>query len=202
MRGPVTIRGAGAFIWMVRLRGLATDAQLLAATDSDPEAFARFYRRHEQVVIGYLMRRLRDPEAAADLTAEVFAAALDAASRYRPTGETAVPWLLTIAHNTLISSLRRGQVEDVARRRVGMLEVIELRSESMRQVEQTIAGDAWVSDLLARLPEDQREAVRARVLDERSYEDIAAELQTSSLVVRKRVSRGLARLRSDLEERS
>jgi RNA polymerase sigma factor (sigma-70 family) len=187
---------------MVRLRVSTTDAQLLAAADCDPEAFARFYRRHEKVVIGYLMRRVRDPEAAADLTAEVFASALHAAARYRPTGETAVPWLLAIAHNTLVSSLRRGQVEDVARRRVGMLEVIELRPESMRRVEQTVAGDAWVADLLAGLPEDQREAVRARVVDERSYEDIAAELQTSSLVVRKRVSRGLARLRSDLEERS
>ena len=186
----------------MRLRTSTTDAQLLAATDSDPEAFARFYRRHEKVVIGYLMRRVRDPEVAADLTAEVFAAALDAAARYRPRGETAVPWLLAIAHNTLVSSVRRGQVEDVARRRVGMNEVIELRLDSMRQVEQTVAGDAWVSDLLARLPEDQREAIRARVVDERSYDEIAVELETSSLVVRKRVSRGLARLRSDLEERS
>jgi RNA polymerase sigma-70 factor (ECF subfamily) len=187
---------------MVRLRGLATDAQLLASVDSDPDAFARFYERHETLVIGYLMRRVRDPEAAADLTAEVFAAALEAASRYRPAGATAVPWLLAIAHNTLVSSLRRGRVEDAARRRVGMLEVIELRPESMRRVDQLVEGDTWVADLLTRLPEDQRQAVRARVLDERSYEEIAAELETSSLVVRKRVSRGLARLRTELERRS
>jgi DNA-directed RNA polymerase specialized sigma24 family protein len=66
---------------MVRLRRLASDAQLLASTDSDPEAFARFYERHEVLVVGYLMRRVRDPETAADLTAEVFAAALESASR-------------------------------------------------------------------------------------------------------------------------
>jgi RNA polymerase sigma-70 factor (ECF subfamily) len=82
-----------------------------------------------------------------------------------------------------------------------MLEVIELRTESLRRVEHAVAGDAWVSELLARLPEDQRDAVRARVLDERSYDAIATELQTSSLVVRKRVSRGLARLRTELERR-
>jgi DNA-directed RNA polymerase specialized sigma24 family protein len=66
---------------MVRLRGLVTDAQLLASVDSDPDAFVRFYERHETLVIGYLMRRVGDPEAAADLTAEVFAAALEAALR-------------------------------------------------------------------------------------------------------------------------
>jgi RNA polymerase sigma-70 factor (ECF subfamily) len=93
-------------------------------------------------------------------------------------------------------------VEDAARRRVGMLEVIELRPESMRRLDHLVEGDAWVADLLARLPEDQRQAVRARVLEERSYEEIASELETSSLVVRKRVSRGLARLRTELESRS
>ena len=94
---------------MVRLRGLATDAQLLESADSDPDAFARLYERYETLVIGYLMRRVGDPETAADLTAEVFAAALEAASRYRPAGATAAPWLLAIAHNTLVSSLGGGR---------------------------------------------------------------------------------------------
>jgi RNA polymerase sigma factor (sigma-70 family) len=186
---------------MVRLRRFSSDAQLLASTDSDPEAFARFYERHEVLVVAYLMRRVRDPETAADLTAEVFAAALESASRYRPVGDTAVPWLLAIAHNTLVSSLRHGRVEEAARHRVGMLEVVTLGAESVRRIEQTVAGDAWVHDLLARLPEEQRAAVRARILDERSYEEIAAELEISSLVARKRVSRGLARLRNELERR-
>jgi RNA polymerase sigma factor (sigma-70 family) len=183
------------------LRRSVTDGQLLALTDRDPEAFARFYERHETVVVGYLMRRVRNPETAADLTAEVFAAAFEAAPRYRPTETTAVPWLLTIAYNTLVSSLRRGRVEEAARRRVGMVAEIELRPESLRRVELTVVGDDWVMDLLERLPLEQRAAVRARVLEERSYEEIAVELETSSLVVRKRVSRGLARLRTELERR-
>jgi RNA polymerase sigma-70 factor (ECF subfamily) len=65
-----------------------------------------------------------------------------------------------------------------------------------------VIGDAWVSDLLRWLPADQREAVRARVLEDKSYDEIAAALETSSLVVRKRVSRGLAQLRREVKERS
>ena len=53
--------------------------------------------------------------------------------------------------------------------------------------------------MLERLDADQREAIRARVLEERDYEDIARELRTSELVVRKRVSRGLAKLRNEME---
>lgn len=49
-------------------------------------------------------------------------------------------------------------------------------------------------------PEEQRDAVRARVLDELPYEEIAAGLQTSSLAIRKRVSRGLITLRTELEQ--
>jgi RNA polymerase sigma factor (sigma-70 family) len=186
---------------MVRLRRPATDAQLLGSTTVDPDAFVRFYERYEALVVGFLMRRVRDPEVAADLTAEVFAAALEAAARYRPVGDSAAPWLLAIANNTWISSLRRGRVEERARRQVGMLQAVELRPDSVRRVEQTVEDDDWVTDVLGRLPDDQREAVQARILEDRSYEDIATELQTSSLVIRKRVSRGLSRLRKDLETR-
>lgn len=201
--GSVTNQGLGAFLYdRVFSRRPATDAGLLAAARKDPAAFGQFYDRYERAVAGYFMARTRDPELAADLTAEVFAAALAAASGYEEQGKTAVPWLFTIASNTLVSSIRRGRVEEAARRQVGMLDAIELRASSLERVEQSVTGDAWVSELLSRLPEDQRAAVRARVLEDRPYEEIASQLETSSLVIRKRVSRGLARLREELEEKA
>jgi RNA polymerase sigma-70 factor (ECF subfamily) len=51
------------------------------------------------------------------------------------------------------------------------------------------------------LPDDQRAAILARVVDERDYEEIAADVATSPSVIRKRVSRGLATMRSQLDER-
>jgi RNA polymerase sigma factor (sigma-70 family) len=180
----------------------ADDAGLLASAGKDPAAFGQFYDRYEWAVVGYFMRRTRDPELAADLTAEVFAAALAAAGSYQKLGKTAAPWLFTIAHNTLVGSIRRGRVEEAARRQVGMLDAIALRERSLERMEQLVAGDSWVAELLSRLPEDERAAVRARVLEDRSYEEIASRLETSSLVIRKRVSRGLARLREGLEERA
>jgi RNA polymerase sigma-70 factor (ECF subfamily) len=180
----------------------ASDAALLADARTSRRAFAAFYGRYERAIVGYFMRRTRDPELAADLTAEVFAAAFAAADRYRPDASSAAPWLFAIAQNTLVSSIRRGRVEEAARREIGVRAAVTLSAGSIDRLEQVAVGDAWVSDLLRRLPTDQREAVRARVLDDRSYDEIAAELETSSLVVRKRVSRGLAQLRREVNEGS
>ena len=86
---------------------------------SDADAFAVFYDRYEAAIVGYLARRVRDPELVADLTAEMFAAALRAAPRYRASESTAAGWLFTIAHNTLAKSVRSRRVQDSARTQSG-----------------------------------------------------------------------------------
>jgi RNA polymerase sigma factor (sigma-70 family) len=178
----------------------SSDSDLLAGTHREPEAFGLFYRRYERLVFLYLMRRTGDPEVAADLAAEIFAAALRNAGRYRPEAPTAAGWLLTIARHTLTSSRRRGRVEAHARRRLGIREAILLNDEDIERIEALCGLDGQSLAFLEELPTDQREAVRAHVLDERSYRDIAGELQTSELVIRKRVSRGLSTIRRQLEE--
>ncbi len=150
--------------------------------------------------MAYLIRRTGDPEVAADLTAEVFAAALVAAPRYRQQSPTATPWLFAIAQNKLTESLRRGRVEARARRRLGIRDPVCFDDEQLDRVVALASVEMPASELLASLPAEQREAVRLRIVEELSYPQIAARLQTSPLVVRKRVSRGLARLRKTIEE--
>jgi RNA polymerase sigma-70 factor (ECF subfamily) len=64
----------------------------------------------------------------------------------------------------------------------------------VRELER-LAGEVSVVELLEELPEDQRHALRARLVDELPYEEIAGAAGVSEPVVRKRVSRGLAGLR-------
>ena len=182
-------------IWT--LRNLP-DGELLARSATDPNAFAVFYRRHEGLVLRFLMSRCRDPELAADLTAEAFAAAFEAADTFDTDlagGSSALPWLFTIARNLLRMSVRRGVVADDARRRLGC-ERIPLEDSELKRVEE-LSGDG-IDGLLAVLSPELREAIVARVLDERDYEEIAGDLGSSQMVVRKRVSRGLSRLRDVL----
>ena len=173
------------------------DALLLAAAD-DPEAFARFYRRHVGGVVAYFRRRTGDAESAADLTAETFAAALAGRRRYTPERGPAVAWLYGIARRQLVTLQRRGQVERRARQKLGMAR-IELTDEMLERVEALAdAASANVEVALAGLPVDQRTAVRARVLDDYGYDEIAAAHGVSEPTARQRVSRGLASLRARL----
>lgn len=173
----------------------ASDEDLLALTPARPDAFGEFYARNETAVLAFLHGRTRDPELAADLAAETFAAALVSVRRYRPGEAPAVAWLFGIARNILLRSLKRRRVEDRARRRLAM-PPLPISDELIERIER-IGGDERVEQLLARLSPAQAEAVRARVIQEVPYERIAARMRCSESVVRQRVSRGLAVLREE-----
>jgi len=181
--------------------GQMDDAQLLLATaQGDADAFARFYRRHLPVVVGFCLRATGDREFAADLTGEVFAVALASCGRYVARHDSAAPWLIGIAQNKLRESRRRGRVSDVVRRRLQMQPLV-LDDEGLGRVDELAwQGESAVMAALERLPAAERDAVRARVIDERDYREIAASLRCSESVVRQRVSRGLARVRARLTE--
>lgn len=173
-----------------------SDDELLTAGGAD--GFALFYRRHVDSILRYHARSTRNAEVAADLTAETFAAALEAKRRFKPGGAPAHSWLFAIAMRKLVDYQRRGYAEDRARRRLGM-ERIEPTDADLRRIE-SLAGDVHIASLLDELPGDQRHAVKARVMDERDYVEIADELDISPAGVRQRVSRGLALLRGRLRE--
>jgi RNA polymerase sigma-70 factor (ECF subfamily) len=178
----------------------STDGELLERTRAgDREAFGVLYERRHELVLAFLLRRTRDPEVAIDLMAETFAAALVAlADRPPAIAGSAAPWLLTIARNSLIDSYRRGRVESAARRRLA-LEPMRISDSDIEQVLHLAAETDLLLRLTEELPADQFEALRARVLDERGYDEIAQELACSPAVVRKRVSRAIATLRAAKE---
>jgi RNA polymerase sigma factor (sigma-70 family) len=184
-------------------RDRRTDQELLAlALTTEPEAFTVFYERHVDVVLAFLRRRTSSPEVAADLMAETFAAALLALHADTEPEELEVPvaWLLGIARNKLFESYRRGKVEAAAREKLG-LEPLVLDDSDLALVDELSESDL-VSQLADLLPPDQLQALRARVIDEREYDEIARDLACSEAVVRKRVSRALRTLRARVNSNS
>lgn len=173
-----------------------SDAELLGGSDAGD--FGDFYDRHLGVVSAFVGSRIGRPEVVFDLVAETFARALEHREQYDTTKGPAVAWLLGIARNLMIDSVRRGQVEASSRLRLGMAR-LELDDEQLAIVAER-AG-LGLRAALASLDANQREAVIRRVVLDESYAAIAADLRCSEQVVRKRVSRGLARLRTTLEER-
>jgi len=170
-----------------------TDEDLL--TSGEPAAFGLFYERRVREVLGYMMRRTGDPEVAADLTLETFAAAIVARRRFRPGGAPAGAWLFAIGHRRLVDYQRRGYADERARRRLGMERRTPDEEDSALI---RLLGEEVTTAWLDALPAEQRAAIEAHVLEERPYADIAGELGTSEAAVRMCVSRGLAAVRARL----
>lgn len=172
----------------------AEDAALLGSRD--PSDFGRFYERHVGAIVSYLGRRVRGPDVVFDLTAETFARAFERRGQYDPARGPAVAWVLVIARNLLIDSVRRSRVVDDSRRRLGVapLAVDDAQLESIETRSQVD-----LRTVLAGLPAEQSEAIVRRFLLQESYHEIAKRLSCSEQVVRKRVSRGLTNARRAVE---
>jgi RNA polymerase sigma factor (sigma-70 family) len=171
-----------------------SDDELLRRTADDREAFGEFYDRHVRFVLGELRRRGLAAEEALDLTAEVFATALLASRRYRPGEAPARAWLLGIARNKLAHRRRRAAIETAARRKLGMPRMT-YSDEALERVEELLGDEAGLyTNGTAGLPAAERDAVVARVIEERGYDEIARASGATPAAIRQRVSRGLAKL--------
>ena len=124
-----------------------TDDALL--TSGDLEDFGRFYDRYARTLLGFFQRRTGDPEVAADLTAETFAAALVSRSRYRPSEAPAAAWLFAIAQHKLTDYRRRGRAEDRMRAKLGM-EPVPLGAEDAEMIRWL--GEEVATQLVDELP--------------------------------------------------
>ena len=159
------------------------------------ESFDAFYIRYREQVLGYFARRVGEPEVAADLMAETFARAL-VESRKKPPSSP-VAWLFTIARNLLIDSVRRGQVEASARRRLG-LEPLVLDDHDIERIAEIAEAADLAETVKQMLPAREYEALRARAVDEEPYAELALRLRCSEAVARKRVSRAIAHMRTTI----
>lgn len=192
--------GRSQIAWNCHIGGMSSaeqrsDTELLLAARTHSEPFGVFYERHVASVLAFFRRRVPGPEEAFDLTAETFAAALASVARFEPGPEPPRAWLFAIARHKLSEALRSSRIQDEARRALAM-QPIQLDDEAIEILETT--AHAAAVEFLETIAPEQRDAVKARHLEERDYAEIAAELGCSESVIRKRVSRGLAALQAQL----
>lgn len=172
-----------------------------------PDDFARLYRRHAQSLLVFFQRRVHDAEIATDLMSDVFAMALTRRDQFRGNDDRELSgWLWAIARSTLRDYERRGATEREGLQRARR-ERTERRALTDREIEriEELAGLAELREAvathLAELPADQRQAVRLRVIDDFSYQEVAERMGVTVAAARTHVSRALRRLSRDLAER-
>jgi RNA polymerase sigma-70 factor (ECF subfamily) len=161
---------------------------LVEAAQKDPSRFADLYEMHFERVYGYVARRVRDRDAAEDITSDVFHRALASLPRFDWRGIPFAVWLLRIASNLIVDRWKQ----------VGR-EVLENPPDAvMESCPEDVEQRARLFRMVKLLPEDQRRVVTMRFAEEKSIREIAEELGRSEGAIKQLQFRGLQNLRSKL----
>jgi RNA polymerase sigma-70 factor (ECF subfamily) len=159
----------------------------------DLDAFEELFRLHQRAVYGWILRIVRNPSAAEDLTVETFWRIYQARARFEAT-RGFEPWARRIATNITLDWLRSRKPES------------ELSAELIAD-QTAVSADPGVTaeirlktaQAFARLPRGLRVAAILAVVEEQPHKEIAGALGISVTAVKLRVFRAVRLLRKDLE---
>ena len=153
------------------------------------DAMNRLYAELAPPLYNYLLRLVGDPARADDALQTTFLNAWQGRASFR--GQGARPWLFVIARNAVFRSQPSGAV----------LEPIERAASTGSPAEEHEAAELAdrLDAVLARLPADTREAIVLSRVSGLSIDEIAALLGLSNGALRVRLSRGLNRIKEELE---
>lgn len=154
------------------------------------KALKRLYLAHGRAVQDYLVRKLRDSTAAADLAQETFLRVAQAGDDVAIRNERA--YLFRTAHNLAIDHIRR-----IRRQRIDHIggEQLSELSEDGVPLEDAVASRLMLTrlhDIVAELPERTRRIFILVKIEELTYAETAERLCISESAVQKHLAMGLA----------
>jgi RNA polymerase sigma factor (sigma-70 family) len=171
----------------------------LASISHDREAFRAFYRAHVEAVQRFIARRVDDAYLAADLTADVFLAAIDSAAKYRGSGAGELAWLYGVARNVVAADRRRRHLERSAVGRIAGRRLVE--SDDLARLEERIDAEAQARELylaMDALAEGERAVLELVALDGLTASEAAQALGIRPVTARVRLHRARKLLRDRL----
>jgi RNA polymerase sigma-70 factor, ECF subfamily len=159
----------------------------------DLDAFESLFRLHQGEVYRWIVRIVRDPTAAEDLTVETFWRIYRIHARFDPS-RGFEPWARRIATNAALDHLKTLRPE------------IDLPHELLYDLPSPPLPDPGISEELRRktarafrrLPPKLQVAATLALIEEQPYKEIAGALGISTGAVKVRVFRALRLLRKEL----
>ncbi|MBK9307819.1 MAG: sigma-70 family RNA polymerase sigma factor [Nitrospira sp.] len=189
-------------VMTVHLTKLAQDqewTQLIALTaQGDQAALATLYDRTSAQVFGLVVKILTNREAAEEVTLDVYTQVWRQAHTYDRTRGTPGAWLMMLARTRAIDRFRAGAAEHG---RIESLDAAHVFASDDETPEQDVEGQErrrYVRHALAKLAEDQRQAIALAYFYGLSQSEIADKLQLPLGTVKTRMRLGMIKLREAL----
>jgi len=180
---------------VVATREHGVSAEQLPLIGIDPGLFDAFYGANLESLQRFVTRRVGDPERAADLTADIFLAAIESAHRFQPRS-TPRAWLYGIARVIVAEDRRRGARERVREERLRGSALLD--EEEAARIDRRIDADVESRQLYEAmdcLTEGERAVLELVAIDELSVTEAAAVIDVSPVTARVRLHRARRKLR-------
>jgi RNA polymerase sigma-70 factor (ECF subfamily) len=178
------------------------DAELLKrVARGDDQAFRTLWERHYRLAYSVIYRQLGTQSAAEDLVQEAFLRVYRNAAKWEPTAKFST-WFFTIVSNLCLNYTR-----DRARDKMRLLSSEEGANPLENLAEAPPEDDtddreyksALIRAALDELPDNQRMALILSKYENKSYEEIAAILETTEAAVKSMAARARVTLREKLK---
>ena len=163
-------------------------------SDGDVEAFQTLYESHLDTIYRYVYYKVGNGQLAEDLTQQIFMKAWEAIHRYQWRELPFQHWLLRLARNTVIDHYRSTKPANAS-----LMDPIGDGVDPEEEIAQSEMIQT-LQDAVRQLPDEQREVIVLRFIDQMPHADVARHLGKSAATVRVIQHRALQALRRLLEQ--
>ena len=182
----------------------STDAQLVSAYMKGEElAISKLITRHKQKIYSFIYSKVFDRDVAEDIFQDTFIKVINTLKRgaYNEEGKF-IPWVMRISHNLVIDHFRKSN-------RIPKFEssddydVFQFISDGTPNAENALINEQVVShlqNLVAELPEDQKEVLTMRLYRDMSFKEIAESTGVSINTALGRMRYAVINLRKMIEK--
>ena len=173
---------------------------LLCVRQKDETALTQFYDATNKMVYGYVLRILKNPADAEEVLVDVYRQIWQRAEQYSQDRGSALGWLMAIARTRSIDLVRRNRVHST-RQEPDENFLLTLADSATGPEEDAVssARRRHVGQALARLTEEQREAIVWAFVEGYTHSEIAKLKGVPLGTVKTRIRAGLLRMRVELE---
>lgn len=154
--------------------------------NSDPDAFAIFYKRHQKLMFNFIRSRVKNNAETEDAFQETFFRIHRYIKNFK-SDENAMAWVFQIARNVIIDQYHRRQKSAVP-----SADLPEESHDPSAQIE----AKQTIEHILTQLPAEDAAIIKERYLEEKNYEEIAKSRGLTQSNTRQKISRILRSLKS------